>query len=79
MTYSGILARSRGLALLAALSAAAALPALRSAEAVSGYDGVWSVVIFTKEQAAFSSKPGGGNRRAAYSFLLLSKSVMRAH
>src|SRR5258705_11785870 len=49
MTYSGILARSRGLALLAALSAVAALPALRSAEAVPGYDGVWSVVIFTKE------------------------------
>ena len=49
MTFSGILARSRGLALLAALSAVAALPALRSAEAVPGYDGVWSVVIFTKE------------------------------
>ncbi len=49
MTYSGILARSRGLALLAALSAVAALPTLRSAEAVPGYDGVWSVVIFTKE------------------------------
>ena len=32
-----------------ALSAVAALPALRSAEAVPGYDGVWSVVIFTKE------------------------------
>jgi len=49
MTYSGILARSRGLLMLAALSTAAALPALRSAEAVPGYDGVWSVVIITKE------------------------------
>jgi hypothetical protein len=49
MTYSGILARSRGLALLAALTAVAALPALRSAEALPGYDGVWSVVIITKE------------------------------
>lgn len=49
MTYSGILARSRGLALLAALSAAATLAAVRSADAVPGYDGVWSVVIITKE------------------------------
>jgi hypothetical protein len=32
-----------------ALSAAAALPALSPAEAVPGYDGVWSVVIITKE------------------------------
>src|SRR5436309_3354671 len=41
--------RSRGLALLAALSAAATLAAVRSADAVPGYDGVWSVVIITKE------------------------------
>jgi hypothetical protein len=34
---------------VAALSAAAALPALSPAEAVPGYDGVWSVVIITKE------------------------------
>ena len=32
-----------------ALATAAALPALSPAEAVPGYDGVWSVVIITKE------------------------------
>jgi hypothetical protein len=34
---------------LAALAAAATLPALSPAEAVPGYDGVWSVVIITKQ------------------------------
>jgi hypothetical protein len=49
MAYSRILARTRGLFAVAALAAAAALPALSPAEAVPGYDGVWSVVIITKE------------------------------
>jgi len=34
---------------LAALATAAALPALRSAEAVPSYDGIWSVVIVTNQ------------------------------
>ena len=49
MTYSRILARTRGVFVVAALAGAAALPALSPAEAVPGYDGVWSVVIITKE------------------------------
>ena len=49
MTYSRIFPRARGLVVLAALAAAAALPALSPAEALPGYDGVWSVVIITKE------------------------------
>ena len=49
MAYSRILARTRGLFAVAALAAAAAVPALSPAEAVPGYDGVWSVVIITKE------------------------------
>jgi hypothetical protein len=49
MTYSRIFARTRGLLVLAALSLAAALPALRTAEAVPNYDGVWSVVIVTNQ------------------------------
>lgn len=49
MAYSRILARTRGLFAVAALATAAALPALSPAEAVPGYDGVWSVVIITKE------------------------------
>jgi hypothetical protein len=47
MTYSRIFTRTRGLLVLAALSLAAALPALRPAEAVPSYDGIWSVVIVT--------------------------------
>jgi hypothetical protein len=35
--------------LVVAALAAAAVPALSPAEAVPGYDGVWSVVIITKE------------------------------
>lgn len=49
MTYSRIFTRTRGLLVAAALAAAAAVPALSPAEAVPGYDGVWSVVIITKE------------------------------
>jgi hypothetical protein len=49
MTHSRIFARTRGLFVVAALATAAALPALSPAEAVPGYDGVWSVVIITKE------------------------------
>jgi hypothetical protein len=49
MTYSRIFARTRGLLVLAALSLAAALPALRTAEAVPNYDGIWSVVIVTNQ------------------------------
>ena len=47
MTYSRVFTRARGLLVLAALSLAAALPALRPAEAVPSYDGIWSVVIVT--------------------------------
>ena len=49
MIYSRIFARTRGLLVMAALATAAAVPALSPAEAVPGYDGVWSVVIITKE------------------------------
>jgi hypothetical protein len=49
MTYSRIFARTRGLFVVAALATAAAVPVLSPAEAVPGYDGVWSVVIITKE------------------------------
>ena len=49
MTYSRIFTRTRGLFVLAALSLAAALPALRPAEAVPNYDGIWSVVIVTNQ------------------------------
>jgi hypothetical protein len=49
MAYSRIFARTRGMLVLSALSLVMALPALRPAEAVPGYDGVWSVVIITKE------------------------------
>ncbi len=49
MTYSRIITRTRGLLVLAALAAAAGLPTVRPAEAVPSYDGVWSVVIITKE------------------------------
>ncbi|MGA7488712.1 MAG: hypothetical protein WBW74_17465 [Xanthobacteraceae bacterium] len=49
MTNSRIFTRSRGVLVLAALAVAAAVPAVSPAEAVPGYDGVWSVVIITKE------------------------------
>jgi spore coat protein U-like protein len=47
MNYSRILARNGGL--VAAATLAAALAALRPAEAVPGYDGIWSVVIVTNQ------------------------------
>ena len=49
MTYSGIFSRTRSLLVLAALATAAALPALRPADAAASHDGIWSVVIITKE------------------------------
>jgi hypothetical protein len=49
MTYSGIFSRTRSLLVLAALATAAALPALRPADAAANHDGIWSVVIITKE------------------------------
>ena len=48
MTYSRISSQARGILAVAAIAAAAALPAPRPAEAVPSYDGVWSVVIMTK-------------------------------
>jgi hypothetical protein len=47
--------RTRGLLLAAGLASAAALPALRPAEAVPGYDGIWSVVIVTNQGICDSS------------------------
>jgi hypothetical protein len=41
--------RTRGLLVASALAVAAAVPALRPAEAVPNYDGVWSVVIVTQQ------------------------------
>jgi hypothetical protein len=49
MTYSPVFNRTRGLVAVAALALAAALPALRPAEAVPSYDGLWSVVIVTEQ------------------------------
>jgi hypothetical protein len=49
MNYSGMLARTRALFLLGALAIAATPAALRTAEAVPGYDGIWSVVIVTNQ------------------------------
>ena len=49
MTYFGILGRTRSLLVLAGLATVAALPALRPADAAANHDGVWSVVIITKE------------------------------
>jgi hypothetical protein len=49
MTISHIFTRTRGLLAISALALAAALPALRSADAVPNYDGIWSVVIVTQQ------------------------------
>jgi hypothetical protein len=46
---SRTLMRTRALFLAAGIAVAAALPALRPAEAVPGYDGLWSVVIVTNQ------------------------------
>jgi len=48
MTYSRVCTRARGLLVATALAGAAALPALRPADAGPSYDGLWSVVIVTK-------------------------------
>src|SRR5262249_59201321 len=49
MTYSGVFTRTRGIVLISALALAGAFAVSRSAEAVPSYDGVWSVVIVTKQ------------------------------
>ena len=49
MNNSRIFTRTRGLLVVSALALAAAVPALRPAEAVPSYDGVWSVVIVTQQ------------------------------
>ena len=49
MTVSAIFTRTRGLLAISALALAAAVPALRSADAVPNYDGIWSVVIVTQQ------------------------------
>jgi hypothetical protein len=48
MTYSRTFTQTRGILAVAAIAAAVALPALRPAEAVPSYDGIWSVVIHTR-------------------------------
>ncbi len=55
MTYSGIFSRTRSLMVLATLATAAALPALRPADAAPNHDGVWSVVIITNQGICDSS------------------------
>ena len=49
MTYSRVFNCTRGFVAVAALALAAALPALKPAEAVPNYDGLWSVVIVTEQ------------------------------
>jgi hypothetical protein len=49
MTYSRILTRTRALLVVATLAITTALTALWPAEAVPGYDGLWSVVIVTNQ------------------------------
>jgi hypothetical protein len=49
MAYSRIFNCTRGFVAVAALALAAALPALKPAEAVPSYDGLWSVVIVTEQ------------------------------
>jgi hypothetical protein len=49
MNHPGIFTRTRALFVAAGLAIAAAVPALRPAEAVPGYDGLWSVVIVTSQ------------------------------
>jgi hypothetical protein len=49
MSNSRIFTRTRGLLVVSALALAAAVPALRPAEAVPSYDGIWSVVIVTQQ------------------------------
>ncbi len=49
MTYSRILTGTRGIVLISALALAGVFAASPSAEAVPSYDGIWSVVIVTKQ------------------------------
>jgi hypothetical protein len=49
MTYSRVFNCTRGFVAVVALALAAALPALKPAEAVPNYDGLWSVVIVTEQ------------------------------
>jgi hypothetical protein len=49
MTYSRVFNCTRGFVAVTALALAAALPALKPAEAVPNYDGLWSVVIVTEQ------------------------------
>lgn len=49
MNPSKTLVRARTLCLAGGLAIAATLPALRPADAVPGYDGLWSVVIVTNQ------------------------------
>jgi len=48
MTYSRIVAWTRGLFVCSALALPAAIPAFGPAQALPSYDGVWSVVIITR-------------------------------
>jgi hypothetical protein len=48
MRNSRAIVWARGVLVLGALALIAAVPALRPAEAVPSYDGLWSVVIMTK-------------------------------
>jgi hypothetical protein len=49
MTNLRVVARVRGLVVVSALALGAAVVALRPAEAVPSFDGVWSVVIVTQQ------------------------------
>jgi hypothetical protein len=49
MAYSRVFNCTRGFVAVVALALAAALPALKPAEAVPNYDGLWSVVIVTEQ------------------------------
>jgi hypothetical protein len=49
MTNSEVFTRLRGLVVVSALTLGAAAVALRPAEAVPSFDGVWSVVIVTQQ------------------------------
>src|SRR5205807_9291115 len=48
MTYSRIVAWSRGLFVCSALAVTAAIPTFGPAQALPSYDGLWSVVIITR-------------------------------
>lgn len=48
MAFSQVVTRGRGVLVASALVSAAAIVALRPAEAIPSYDGVWSVVIVTQ-------------------------------